>query len=127
MIKYYAIAAVLAVALYIIYIPTYTYYAAASVTVLAELLIALAAFIKVRQTAHFKLSLGIFFKTLILSIIMGTILFLLQNLHILILIPIGIIVYIGLILITKTHLSVIARERTRDRGNLTDAMDNALQ
>jgi len=112
MIKYYAIAAVLAVILYILYIPTYTYYAAACVTVLAEALIAIAAFVKVKQTAHFKLSLNIFFKALILSLIMGAILYLLQSLYILILIPVGIVVYSGLILITNTHYSVYENNRT---------------
>jgi len=93
MIKYYAIAAVLAVVLYIIYIPTYTYYAAAIVTVIAELLIATAALIKVYKTTHFKLSFLIFNKTLFASAIMGLILYLLSGLHILILVPVGVIVY----------------------------------
>lgn len=103
MIKYYALAAVLAVALYIIYIPTYSYYAAAVVTVLSEALIAIAAFMKVKQTARLSLSMNVFFKAIIFSIIMGTILYLLQSLHILILIPSGAAIYAGLILITKTY------------------------
>ncbi|MBU2575878.1 flippase [Patescibacteria group bacterium] len=110
MIKYYAFAAVLAVALYIIYIPTYTYYAAAAVTVLAEALIAIAAFIKVRQTAHLSLSMHIFFKAFILSAVMGTILYVLQDLYILILLALGAIIYLGLILITNTYTSLMTYE-----------------
>ena len=110
MIKYYAIAAIIAVALYIIYIPTYTYYAAATVTVLAEFLIAIAAFIKVKQTTSISLSMNIFFKTIILSSIMGVILYLLQSINIIILILIGSIVYLGLLFFTNTHKSLITHE-----------------
>jgi len=133
MIKYYALAAALAMALYIAYIPTYSYYAAATVTVLSEFLIALAAFLKVRSVARFHLSMNVFFKALIFSAIMGIILHLLDNLHILLLIPVGAVIYAGLVLITKTHHFVIAREssvasaKEDDRGNLINANDNDLR
>jgi hypothetical protein len=107
MIKYYAFAAALAIVLYIIYIPTYSYYAAAAVTVLAELLIAVAAFVKVWKTTKFSLSFTVFNKTVIGGLVMGFVLYILSGLHILILVPIGVMVYVLFILMTKATSNVI--------------------
>ena len=107
MIKYYAIAAVLAVALYIIYIPTYTYFAAAIVTVIAELIVAMAALIKVWKITHFSLSFSVFNKSLLASIAMGLVLYVLSGLHVLILTLIGIIIYFIIIKLLKATNEII--------------------
>ncbi|MEK7164517.1 MAG: polysaccharide biosynthesis C-terminal domain-containing protein, partial [Patescibacteria group bacterium] len=93
MIIYYLIAAIVAVALYIKFIPIYSYYAAAITTVIAELLISLAAFYKVRKKAVFKLSLASFGKTLIASIFMAATIYYLPAWPLVLLIPAGAAVY----------------------------------
>ena len=93
MIVYYLIAAIVAVALYIKFIPIYSYYAAAITTVIAELLISLAAFYKVRKKAVFKLSLASFGKTLTASIFMAATIYYLPAWPLVLLIPAGAAVY----------------------------------
>jgi len=68
MVSYYAAAAVGSVALYAAFIPTYTYYAAAAVTVAAELFIASVAMRKVLKVAAGQISLRYFGLSLIASI-----------------------------------------------------------
>ncbi|MDP1709492.1 MAG: polysaccharide biosynthesis C-terminal domain-containing protein, partial [Candidatus Komeilibacteria bacterium] len=102
MILYYFLAALLALGLYLYFIPIYSYYAAALITVICELLIAIAAFIKVRQKTYFKISLMIFIKAAVASLIMALALKILIALPLIILVAAGAIIY-GLILwITKT-------------------------
>ena len=67
------------------------------VTVIAELLIAIAAYIKVKKESGFSISMKGFNTILFASIIMGLILYLFASIPIGILIIIGVIVY-GLIL-----------------------------
>jgi O-antigen/teichoic acid export membrane protein len=110
MIKFYAIAAVVAVVLYIIYIPTYTYYAAAIVTVLAEFLIAGTALWKVWQASKFKLSLKVSSQALIGSMLMGALLYLLIDFNVLALIVIGTAIYLSYLGITKTHHSILSKD-----------------
>ncbi len=93
MILYYATAAVLAVLFYIKFIPIYSYYAAATVTVFAELLVACAAAVTVWKISEFKISFKIFFKALIASIIMAGALFVLREANIIILITTGFLIY----------------------------------
>jgi len=107
MIIFYAIAAALAVGLYIIYIPRYSYYAAAVVTAIAELLIALAAYLKVKTTTNMSLSLLTFGKALIASALMAAILYFLIDLNVFLLLIIGAIVYLALIWRMKTISTVI--------------------
>ncbi len=103
MIKYYATAAVAAVALYIIYIPIYSYYAAATVTVVSELLIATAAFLKVKRKITFQLSFKTFFKSLFCSITMATVLLVMDDFSIFVSAPTGAAFYALSIIVTKTH------------------------
>ncbi|MAG28833.1 hypothetical protein CL632_01650 [bacterium] len=107
MIKYYGFAAVLAIILYIIFIPTYTYYAAAVVTVIAELLIALAAFIKVKKQSQFTLSMKGFITILFASILMGLALYIFSNTGLGILIILGIIIYGIVIWMLRHRLSLM--------------------
>ena len=101
MIIYYLIAASLAVFLYIKFIPIYSYYAAALTTVVAELLIALAAFYKVKRKALFNLSLISFGKTLFASIVMAAAIYYLPAWPLYVLIPAGAAVYSLLAWATK--------------------------
>jgi O-antigen/teichoic acid export membrane protein len=104
MIKYYAIAAGIAVVLYILFIPTYTYYAAAGVTIVAELLIAITALIKVKKASHFTLSLKIFSKAVLASLVMAVTIYFASSLHILILVVFGAVLYLALLRLQKITL-----------------------
>jgi len=101
MIKFYLITAVIAVILYIKFIPIYSYYAAAGITVLAELLIALSAAYKVYSVSALKLSWLVFTKALLASAVMAFLLALCGNIHVLIAIPLGVSAYLILIILLK--------------------------
>lgn len=94
MIKYYAIAAGAAILLYIQFIPIYTYYAAAAVTVAAELGIAIAAWLAVRQAAGASVSLALSGKALAASGIMAIALFSVPNIPVLVSVGLGALVYL---------------------------------
>ncbi|MBI1961388.1 MAG: flippase [Parcubacteria group bacterium] len=115
MIKYYAFAAALAVALYIIYIPTYTYYAAAGVTVLSEFLIALAAGIMVWRASWFKLSMRGLAASLAASAVMGVILYALSGLNVLVASLAGSTVYALAIWMMRSQFSFVGYEHTNHR------------
>lgn len=57
MLRWYIIVAITALAGYVIYIPLYSYYAAAGITILAEAGIALAAWNTMRRTTHFRMNI----------------------------------------------------------------------
>ncbi|MFA6304610.1 MAG: flippase [Patescibacteria group bacterium] len=93
MLKYYFSAAVLALIGYFIFIPRYSYFGAAWVTVIIELFIALSAFALTYKFSRVSLSFNIFWKALLASIIMLVCLNLLINWPIIWLVLTGIIVY----------------------------------
>ncbi len=104
MIKIYALAAVLAGVLYVYFIPIYTYFAAALVTVGAELLIACAAYVVVKKAQSFTLQTSIFIKTAISSICMAGALWYLPEWSLLYTIPIGTTVYLLVLLLLRVPL-----------------------
>lgn len=101
MIKFYLITAVIAVILYIKFIPIYSYYAAAGITVLAELLIALSAAYKVYSVSALSLSWLVFGKAILASGAMALLLAMCGNIHVLAAIPLGGLVYLILIILLK--------------------------
>ncbi|MBI4122581.1 MAG: polysaccharide biosynthesis C-terminal domain-containing protein, partial [Parcubacteria group bacterium] len=115
MIKYYAIAATLAVALYVIYIPMYTYYAAAGVTVLSEFLIALASAIMVWRASWFTLSLRGLGASLAASAVMGLVLYSLSGFNVLAVSLAGAAVYALAVWMMRSQFSFVAYEHTNHR------------
>ncbi len=77
----YVFTSVTAVAGYLIFIPKYSYFGAAWVTVYSELAIALAAFYVVHKYLRFVPKAGIFFKALAASLVMSLALYLLPGLN----------------------------------------------
>lgn len=71
----YFITAILSLFAYFIFIPKYSFYAAAIITVITELLIALIIFYVFYNTTKFKPKLITFYKSLISSVIMGAVLY----------------------------------------------------
>jgi len=103
MMKYYILAAALAMAFYFIFIPKYSYYAAALITILIELFILIASWLMVRRTTKIKTSFSNNLKSLFISLIMAGILYLALNLYglgltnfgLLVSLILGAIIYLG--------------------------------
>ena len=93
MIKFYAINAVLSIIGYLIFIPKYSYWGAAWMTVFTEIFILVTAAYVVNQTIQFLPNLKIFFKAVAASVVMAIPLYFLADLHFLILLAGGTLVY----------------------------------
>jgi len=93
MIKFYALDAVISIPLYLIFIPIYSYWAAAYLTVLTELIILISSYYVLKKHGGVSIQAKIFGKTLLASIIMALPLIALINLNVIILAIIAIIVY----------------------------------
>ena len=96
MMKYYIFAAVLALALYFIFIPKYSFWAAGIITIIVELFILIVSWGMVKKTLNFKTNFLISLKSLLASIIMFIILYF-SNFNLLISVILGGFVYISLI------------------------------
>lgn len=96
--KYFIITSILSVIGYLIFIPLYSYYGAAWMTVFAEALIAFASFWLGYRLTNIGISLKIFLKIIPASLIMLMAVYLLKTLPIILVVLIGIIIY-GLLLI----------------------------
>ncbi|PIY96155.1 MAG: hypothetical protein COY66_04805 [Candidatus Kerfeldbacteria bacterium CG_4_10_14_0_8_um_filter_42_10] len=97
----YAAIAVVAVAGYLIFIPRYSYFGAAWMTVVSELLITIASIYVVWKNTKVSPSLTLFFKALLASGVMGVVLFFLTNQSLLIMIVVGIAVYFAILYLLK--------------------------
>lgn len=97
----YSISAFLTLIGYLIFIPKYTIYGAAYMTVFSEILTSLGLFFIISKYVKEKLIFKTFFKILFSSLVMAITLHYLINLNVLILVLIGIFVYSLMILITK--------------------------
>ncbi len=76
MMKYYIFAAVSALVLYFIFIPKYSFYAAAVVTVIVEFFILIASWLMIKKTLKFKTNFTVCLKSLFASVVMFMILYL---------------------------------------------------
>ena len=101
-IKIYLISAVITLTGYLYFIPKYTIYGAAYMTIFSEIFTGLALYFVIKKYIKEHLSLKTFVKILFSSLIMGIVLYYLINLNVLLLILIGIITYSIMILLTKT-------------------------
>lgn len=97
MIKFYLIDALISIPLYLIFIPRYSYWAAAIITILTELFILLSSYYLIRKNLSLKLNFRVFLKSVIASIVMAGLLANLPNIHLLNLVIIGLFVY-GLVI-----------------------------
>ncbi len=93
MLRFYCLAAVVALVGYLIFIPRYSYYGAAYVTIVAEFIITISAFVIIQQTSKFTPSLKIFRPVILSSLVMGLVLFIFNQANLFLLIFIAIIVY----------------------------------
>jgi O-antigen/teichoic acid export membrane protein len=103
MIKFYLIDALISLPLYFILIPIYTYWAAAYLTILTELIITASAFYILRKYTHIKLLLNVVNKAFIASLAMSLVLLLLINQGLITLIIIGFISYLWALYLLKGY------------------------
>lgn len=93
MIPYYIITAVLSLILYFIFIPRFSYLAAASITVFIELLYTIFAFCVSYKHSHIGINLKVTSKIIFASLIMGLFIHLCFNLNLILLIFLASLVY----------------------------------
>lgn len=97
MIKFYMSIAILMLALYLIFIPWYSYWAAAILTVLSELLGLIAVFFAVYKKTAFIPNMRVFSKSAVSAILMAGAIFFIRDWPLLAIIPLAGVLY-GLIL-----------------------------
>lgn len=114
----YAVIAVISVVGYLVFIPRYSYFGAAWMTVVSEILITLASIYVVWKTTKIAPALNLFFKSLIASIGMGVALFLLSGQSLLVMIVAGILIYFIILYLLRGFSKELIREifflRSRD-------------
>src|SRR3989344_7834246 len=94
MIKFYFIDALISIVLYLIFIPLFSYWAAAVITIFTELIITLASYYVLKKYTRLKIiKWPIIAKALLASLLMTAVLILLINQNLLTLVIIGLIVY----------------------------------
>lgn len=101
MLKYYFIGAVLSLVAYFIFIPKFSYFGAAWVTVAVEAFIALSAAIASYQTTKIKLSIRTLLKSIFAGLAMLSFILIVSNWSLWVLIPGAIIIYCLAVLATK--------------------------
>ena len=95
MIKFYFIDALISIVLYLIFIPLFSYWAAAVITIFTELIITLASYYVLKKYTRLKIiKRPIIVKALLASLLMTAVLIILINQNLLILVIIGLIVYV---------------------------------
>ncbi len=94
MIKFYVLAAGIALIGYVVFIPRYVYWAAAVITVLVEGFMLAATFYLLFKTSRIKVNLNNSFKAGLASVMMGLVLFWLPDWNLFGLIAIGGVVYL---------------------------------
>lgn len=93
MLKFYGISVIIALVGYLIFIPRYSYFGAAYITIVAELLVTASAFWVIFHSTKISLSLKLFRPVLLSSIAMALLLFFLSNSNLFLSIFLAIFVY----------------------------------
>ncbi|MFW0862718.1 MAG: flippase [Candidatus Komeilibacteria bacterium] len=101
MIPYYIITAVLSLILYFVFIPQFSYWAAASITVFIELLYAIFAFYVCYKYSQVGISLKMSGKIIFASLIMGVFIYLCFSLNLILLIVLASLIYALVLYLVK--------------------------
>lgn len=112
----YATVALTSLVGYIIFIPHYSYWGAAWVTVYSESAIAFLTFLVVYRTTHFVPSGKIFLKSILASLAMSAAIYSLINLNLLILIALGAAIYFGALYLLRGYNKETVTEIFKLRG-----------
>jgi len=113
MMWFYLVVAIISVVGYFIFIPKYSYFGAAGMTIVAELLITFSAMYIVLKHSRVTLLFSVFGKTLLSSALMGLVLFLMSGANLFLMLVVAMIVYLGAMLATKGISRDIIKEVTR--------------
>jgi len=120
MIRYYLVAAVGAVAGYLILIPKYSYFGAAVMTVAAELFMLITTWILLRKNAVVGVEKKLLGKIFLATAVMGAVLVILKNMQVIIVVVVGAGVYAGVLILLKG----VDREMVREmmgRGKISNS------
>lgn len=93
MIKFYLIDAIISLILYFIFIPIFSYWAAAYITIFTELIITISSYYVLQKYTHIKININMLYKATLASLIMSLIIFILINQNLATIIILGFIVY----------------------------------
>ena len=93
MIGFYLFDAIFSLIAYLIFIPLYSYWAAAILTVITEAIIMIAAWRLLTKEVDFRIKWQVFFKTLLAAVTMSIFLEIFNNQSLITLIIIGVTVY----------------------------------
>lgn len=91
--KAYAANAILSIIGYLIFIPRYSYFGAAWMTVLSEFFITVSTVFLVLRTTKIRLNLAVLAKAILSTLIMGSLLWVFQGLPLLLWIGVGVAIY----------------------------------
>lgn len=100
MIKFYVIAAILAVLGYVIFIPIYAYFAAAVITLAVEGFMLAATLYLLKKSIGIRINTIIFGKAMLAAVLMGYLLLFLLGINVILLVIIGALVYLGILWLT---------------------------
>jgi O-antigen/teichoic acid export membrane protein len=110
MLKAYAWAAIIAIVLYVVLIPVFSYWAAAWITVLVESLVLFMAWHRVRQVTQYNIKWKTFNKSLLSSLLMAGSLWLMLDWNLFLLLIIGASIYIFLMFMFKVITGQMIKE-----------------
>lgn len=101
MLKTYALAAFFALLLYVIFIPIYSFWAAAWVTVLVESIVLVLAWQRIFTVTRQKMKWGVFTKALLSALGMVAVIAALPDFNVFVLIAVGAVCYVTALILTK--------------------------
>ncbi|KKS43260.1 hypothetical protein A3H03_02200 [Candidatus Kuenenbacteria bacterium RIFCSPLOWO2_12_FULL_42_13] len=110
MIKYYILAAVLAVAGYLFFIPSYSYFAAAVITVLVEFFMLITTTVLLRRNMAIGVDLKLLGKAALATLVMGMVLWFFRDVNVVILAIVGAGVYLLMLYLLKGMDREVMRE-----------------
>jgi len=109
----YLAVAVISVAGYFIFIPKYSYFGAAGMTIASEFLVTISAMYIVLKTSQARLSFTVFIKSVISSLVMGAVLYFMSEMNLFLSLIAAIVVYLGMMLSTRAVSRDIIKEVVR--------------
>ncbi|MEI6627569.1 MAG: polysaccharide biosynthesis C-terminal domain-containing protein [bacterium] len=117
MIRFYLINAFLSLPLYLIFIPIYSYWAAAIITVATESIMALSSFYIVKKHAGATINFKILGKTTLATLAMCAVLLVMINANLVSLIALGLIIYLMVLYALKGITKEMIQETLKVRNN----------
>jgi len=109
----YLAVAIISLVGYLIFVPRYSYFGAAGMTIASEILITVAAAFVVIKVSKVRLSLKVFVKSLIASGAMAVVLYLLAGSNLFLLLIMGVVVYFAVLLLLKGISKDVIKEVIR--------------